>query len=119
MQEILYDETFWEDLSLSFPPQDLPSWDDFYAAYPKVANTTSWLTGAENVFPLIGGDVEQAYVDYGIVNTCAAKVSIALNNSGVTIPSIESTATIPGTLEGGGDNEGKYYFLNAKALVRC
>ncbi|UPQ80064.1 type VI secretion system amidase effector protein Tae4 [Flavobacterium azooxidireducens] len=41
------------------------------------------------------------------------KVSRALNYSGITIPQITTTANNPGTIQG---NDGKYYFLNAKAL---
>lgn len=38
---------------------------------------------------------------------------LALNYSGVVIPNIPSTNTILGTVQGA---DGKYYFLNAKAL---
>ena len=44
---------------------------------------------------------------------CALKVSRALNYSGVTIPHIVTTKDNAGTVSG---DDGKYYFLNAKAL---
>ncbi|PZD79018.1 T6SS effector amidase Tae4 family protein [Mesonia sp. K7] len=73
------------------------------------------MTGADNVYSYVGGDVAQARLDYPIEtnNTCALKVSIALNESGINIPFIQSTSGNPGTIQGA---DGKYYFLNAKAL---
>ncbi len=101
-QDFFYDENYWEDPNLSFPAQALPSWNAFYAAYPHESSA--------QLYGVVGGAVAQAQIDYPAqtVNGCALKVSRALNYSGVIIPNI------PGkTLKGA---DGKYYFLNAKAL---
>ena len=58
-----YDEVYWENPNLSFTPQELPSWDDFYLAYPRKANGSGWLYGADNVYSLVGGDVLQVRLD--------------------------------------------------------
>jgi len=70
---------------------------------------------ADNVFGHVGGDVWQARLDYPSLttNTCALKVSIALNGAGIIIPQITTASGNPGTLKGA---DGKYYFLNAKSL---
>ena len=102
-----YDTTFWENPNLTFPQQNLPSFSDFDTAYPRI--------DGEQLAQLVGGDVLQLYTQYPNVvrGFCALKVSRALNYSGVTIPNIVTTNNIPGTVLG---NDGKYYFLNAKAL---
>ena len=33
-----YDATYWENPNLTFPQQSLPSWADFYNAFPKNEN---------------------------------------------------------------------------------
>ncbi|NBL65512.1 hypothetical protein GV828_09900 [Flavobacterium sp. NST-5] len=106
--EILgYDQNYWENPNLNFPQQNLPSWNDFNTAYPR-------LDGAVLV-QAVGGLVQQAYNQYPNLSRgyCALKVSWALNYSGVTIPQIITTSGNPGTVQGA---DGKYYFLNAKAL---
>lgn len=116
-----YDEVYWENPNLSFTPQELPSWDDFYLAYPRKANGSGWLYGADNVYSLVGGDVLQVRLDdvkkLYTNNTCALKVSIALNGSGIIIPEI-ITSTINGKINYGTIKgaDGKNYFLNAKSL---
>ncbi|HQV35274.1 MAG: hypothetical protein KA215_06835 [Flavobacterium sp.] len=104
---ISYDNNFWEDPNLSFPLQSLPSWSDFDIAYPRV-------DGSELV-TIVGGAVQIAYNQYPNLSRgyCALKVSRALNYSGIIIPQIITTSGNPGTLQG---SDGKYYFLNAKAL---
>lgn len=106
-KDYYYDEAFWENPNLTFPQQNLPTWDNFDNAYPR-NNTTALIT-------IVGGDVEDAYNDYPslVRGGCALKVSRALNYSGVIIPQITTTAGNPGTIQGA---DGKYYFLNAKAL---
>jgi len=74
------------------------------------------LYGPDTIYNLIGGDVldvRQTYPGIQTRNVCALKVSIALNGAGIIIPEIASTDTIPGTISGA---DGKYYFLNARAL---
>ncbi len=105
-----FDEEFWNDPNISFPAQNLPTYQAFYNAFPKKSNG-GWLYGADNIYGLLGGAVAQARIDYPVLtnNTCALKVSIALNGSGVDIPNISGS-----TLDGG---DGKYYFLNTLALL--
>jgi hypothetical protein len=109
-QDWTFNEEFWNDPNLTFPPQNLPSYQDFYDAFPKNEDG-SWMYGADNIYNLVGGDVLQAREDYPVRtnNTCALKVSIALNGAGIDIPNL------PGqTLQG---EDGSYYFLNARALA--
>ncbi|OYQ49907.1 hypothetical protein CHU92_00240, partial [Flavobacterium cyanobacteriorum] len=99
--DFIYDAAYWEDPNLSFPQQDLPSWEDFQAAYPTESS--------EYIYDAVGGELAQLKINYPVLtrNGCALKVSRALNYSGVIIPDI------PGTFEGA---DGKFYFVNAKAL---
>lgn len=113
-QDYFYDASFWNNPNnLNFQQQDLPSYDDFLNGFPQNGNG-GFLHGADNIYPLVGGDVllvRQTYPGNQTKNVCALKVSIALNNSGVIIPNIENQ-----TIEGGGDYAGKYFFLNVRAL---
>ena len=102
-----YDATYWDNANLTFPQQSLPSFSSFDIAYPRTS-------GAE-LAQLIGGDVLQLYNQYPSIvrGFCALKISRGLNYSGVTIPYIVTTNGNPITVLG---SDGKYYFLNAKAL---
>ena len=106
-QDYIYDSTYWENPSLTFPQQNLPTFQNFDTNYPRM--------NGEQLAQLVGGDVLNLYNQYPSVvrGFCALKVSRALNYSGVTIPNITTTNGNPGTVLGG---DGKYYFLNAKAL---
>jgi len=113
-QDFFYDALYWENPNLTFPQQDLPTWDDYNTHYPR--NADGSLVDTDQLYINIGGDVLQARIDYpGLPtdNTCALRVSAALNGANIAIPQINSTADLPGTLKG---DDGKYYFLNAKAL---
>lgn len=68
------------------------------------------MVGADNVYSYIGGAVWQARLSNPNItrNTCAIRLSKALNYSGVIIPNI------PGKTFKGADN--KYYFLMAKDI---
>lgn len=107
-RDFFYDANYWENPNLTFQQQSLPTWAAFSSAYP---NQTS-----QQLYGVVGGAVAQAQIDYPILtqNGCALKVSRALNYSGITIPNIPSTTGNPGTVQGA---DGKYYFLNAKALI--
>lgn len=95
------DVSFWDDPNNTFPPQPLPSWDAFEAAFPKRSNYTP-----SQVYQLIGGDVQSRY---GMAeNSCAARISRALNYSGIIIPHI-SGKTFMGA-------DGKYYFVRVSSL---
>ena len=106
-QDYIYDSTYWENPSLTFPQQNLPTFQNFDTNYPRM--------NGEQLAQLVGGDVLNLYNQYPSVvrGFCALKVSRALNYSGVTIPNITTSNGNPGTVLGG---DGKYYFLNAKAL---
>ena len=107
-----YDAAYWEDPNLSFPKQDLPTYDNYYNGMPRFSDG-SFMIGADNVYGLVGGAVLQARVDFPkrTENTCALKVSIALNRSGVLIPNL-----LEKTVEGAGEFKGMYFFLNARSL---
>lgn len=111
-KDFSYDQAFWENPNLSFPQQNLPSWNDFYNGFPHNPTNGYIMAGADNVYGLVGGEVLQARISYPTQteNTCALKVSFSLNNCGILIPNI------PGTLEGGGNYAGKFFFLNARSL---
>ena len=102
-----YDSEFWEDPNLTFQQQQLPSFNAFDNAYPRIEGI--------QLAQLVGGEVLQLYNQYPAVvrGFCALKVSRALNYSGIIIPNIVTTNNKPGTVLG---SDGKYYFLNAKAL---
>jgi hypothetical protein len=112
-QDGTYDAAYWDNPNLTFPQQNLPTYNDYLNGMPRFANG-SFMTGADNVCALVGGAVQQARVIDPIrtANTCALKVSIALNRAGVVIPNL------PGkTVQGEGTEfTGKYFFLNAKSL---
>jgi hypothetical protein len=103
-----YDAAYWENPNLTFPQQNLPTYNDFVNSFPR-NGLGQLLAGADIVYSYIGGEIGQLRFSdpTHTENTCALKVSRALNYSGVIIPNI------PGTLKGA-DN--KYYFLNSKEL---
>jgi hypothetical protein len=97
---------------LTFQQQNLPTYKDYEKNMARFPDG-NLMTGADNVYGLVGGKVldvrkkDKANTE----NTCALKVSIALNRTNIIIPNI------PGqTIEGGGEFLGKYFFLNAKSL---
>jgi hypothetical protein len=104
--------------------QSLPSWNDYLNSYPKTGN--KWMTGADNIFNFVGGDVLQLRKDYPSLtnNPCALKVSIALNGAGVSIPHIWSDNNSNGIQESNEPNmtyvggDGKYYFVRAEFLIK-
>ena len=56
-----YDATYWENPNLTFPQQSLPSWADFYNAFPKNENN-GYITFMNNhdVYNLVG-DIDKKY----------------------------------------------------------
>lgn len=105
-----FDDAFWSNPSLSFTQQNLPTWNDFQAAFPL--NTDPLYDTPEKMYTSIGGQLTTFYNANkdrdGKLNTCAVRLSKALNYSGVTIPSI------PGKTLKGSDN--LYYFKGAKDM---
>ena len=115
----------------SFQSQSLPTYSAFQSALPRTIDKLNWLKGADNIYPLAGGDVYQLRLDdlangspNPTDNTCAVKISIALNGSGVVIPHIYSDNNHNGIQDTGepditfaGEN-GLYYFVRAEFLIK-
>ncbi|MFA6087021.1 T6SS effector amidase Tae4 family protein [Mucilaginibacter sp.] len=97
-----YDASYWDNPNLSFPQQALPTWSNFKAAFPL--NSDPLYDTPQKMYNSIGGVVATIYVGPN-TNTCAVRMSKALNYSGVIIPNIPGQ-TFPGT-------DGKYYFKAA------
>jgi hypothetical protein len=107
--EEAFNSAFWDDPNNTFPPQSLPSWSNFETAFPK--RTDPLYDTPMKMYHSIGGAVLTRVGGTGIgVNTCAVRVSKALNYSGVIIPNIANI-----TFQG---SDGKYYFLGAQNLNR-
>lgn len=105
-----FDATYWDDPSLVIPQQNLPNWNEFKGAFPL--NTDPLYKTPALMYNSIGGELTTFYnnnkdVD-GNLNTCAIRLSKALNYSGVIIPNL------PGKTKHGAD--GKYYFKNSKDM---
>jgi len=102
-----YNSNYWDDPNLTFPPQNLPTWANFEAAFPKHDDTN--YDSPDKMYTSIGGSVYTNGYTGPESNTCAIRLSKALNYSGVTIP------LIPGSTFKGADN--KYYFLGAAKMI--
>ena len=102
-----YNSNYWDDPSLTFPPQSLPSWNNFEAAYPK-HNDPLYNTSQE-MYTSVGGQVFSLYNSNPSLfqNTCALRISKALNYSGISVPAG------PDRYQG---SDGKYYFVSCAAL---
>lgn len=102
-----YDAQYWQNSTLSFQQQQLPTATIFLAAYPPRSKT------AQQLCTEIGGQILTLHnniVNSGQrMNTCAVRLSRALNYSGITLPNI------PGKTKLGGD--GKYYFTFASDIT--
>ncbi|MDK2773342.1 MAG: type VI secretion system amidase effector protein Tae4 [Flavobacterium sp.] len=97
-----YDADYWENPVLTFPQQNLPSWENFEAAFPK--DTDPLYDSPEKMYNSLGGTIATFYSGPN-TNTCAIRLSKALNYSGVNIPHIQGK-----TFSGA---DGKYYFKAA------
>lgn len=102
------DLSFWDVPNNTFPPQNLPAWSSFESAYPKRSDPL--YDSPAKLYASIGGAVLTKVGPNSTANTCAARVSKALNYSGVNIPHIPNQ-----TYQG---SDGKYYFLGAENLNR-
>lgn len=119
-QDWYYNEEFWSDPNLTFPQQNLPSWEAFNNGFPR-DEKGNFIYGADKVYDLVGGallelrkkDVEETLAkgfpkrEAGTNNLCALKVSMALNSAGIDIPCNSETFA---------DKNGKCHFINAAAL---
>lgn len=103
-----YDANYWDDPNLTMPAQTLPSWSLFQSAYPGHKNPL--YDTPEKMYQSVGGTVLAMYNSSpgNYQNTCALRVSKALNYSGITI------GPGPGRFQGA---DGKYYFLGASTLA--
>lgn len=98
---------WWDDQNTTYPPQPLPTYNNFVANYPT---TNGHDMPAGDVYRLVGGMPLSIYMSDSIKNgnACALRVSRALNYSGVTIPNIPNKTFL--------GSDGKYYFLSAAAI---
>nr|WP_315191501.1 T6SS effector amidase Tae4 family protein [uncultured Flavobacterium sp.] len=101
-QDGTYDAAYWDNPNLTFQKQNLPSWSNFEASFPK--DTNPLYDTPEKMYKSIGGTIATFYSGPN-TNTCAIRLSKALNYSGVIIPNI------PGQTYIGAD--GKFYFKAA------
>ncbi len=109
-----FNPAFWDDPNNQFSPQPLPTWVAFQAAFPKHSDP-AYDTPLE-MYSSIGGEVYSLTYTGPRSNTCAIRLSKALNYSGVTIPLVyDATVGKKVTFLGG---DGKYYFVNANAMNR-
>jgi hypothetical protein len=104
-----YNSSYWDDPNLNFPKQSLPSFSDFETNYPKHSDPLYVTPSA--MWNSVGGEALNLYNSNPALykNTCALRVSKALNYSGVSI-----TAG-PDRYEGA---DGKYYFISCEALFK-
>lgn len=102
-----YDSAFWDNPSLNFPQQQLPTYAIFKQNFPG-QNIT-----AQQLCTSIGGGILTLYNNVlatgNHLNTCAIRLSKALNDSGNIIPFIPGK-TKAGILNG---TNTKYYFTFA------
>ncbi len=114
-----YDAEYWDNPNLTLPAQSLPSWYDFENNFPL--NSNLLYNTSEKMFQSIGGDVGALYTNKPL-NTCAIRLSKALNYSGIVLPNIPERTVLKNgvlvtkpsqTLIGA---DGKYYFLRAAEL---
>ncbi len=90
------------DPNLTFVQQALPSFSSFQAAFPS--NTDPLYDTPQKMFNSIGGEIAGFY-NGPTTNTCAIRMSKALNYSGVVIPHITGQTFL--------GSDGKYYFKAA------
>jgi hypothetical protein len=104
-----YNSSYWDDPNLSFTPETLPSFSSFEQSYPK--HDDPLYDTPEKMYSSIGGQVQNLYNSdpSSYQNTCALRISKALNNSGISIPA--GTDRYQGA-------DGKYYFISAMALFK-
>ena len=103
-----YNQIYWDDPNLFFPQQSLPTFNSFKNAFPK--RTDPLYNTAEKLYSSIGGELRNKYNGNPMrfQNTCALRISKALNYSGVTIPA--GIDRFQGA-------DGKFYFINCNALL--
>lgn len=107
-----FNSSYWSNPNLTFQQQNLPTFNDFKNSCP------SKYTNAETLCNTIGGDILSMYnsviAQNRKLNTCAIRISKALNYSGIVIPSIPDNPN--GTKNTVTGADGKNYIINAKVL---
>lgn len=97
------DETYWDNPNLVFPQQTLPTFAVFNTNFPSSS------IKAKDLCTTIGGEISTLYdkiIKRGDdMNTCAIRLSLALNNCGYTLPNIPNKTKL--------GSDGKYYFTFA------
>jgi len=111
-QDGSFNQVYWDNPNLTFPQQNLPSFNDFKIACP------SRYDNAETLCNNIGGNVLNMYnaviANNKKLNTCAIRVSRALNYSGIVIPALPDNPNgTKNTVQGA---DGKNYIISAKVL---
>ena len=104
------DQSFWDNPNLEIAQQSLPSYENFFLAFPSHLDDNT--KTALQVYTIAGGPLLAAYNQNPnkYSNTCAIRLSIALKNCGITIP------YLPNRTFQGANN--KYYFLNASEMIK-
>lgn len=104
-----YDSAYWDNPNLSFPTQSLPTYQAFAAAYP--GHHDARFDSAVEVYTAIGGAMLDIYTAHPLENenTCAARLSVALQACGISIPHL------PGKTFKGKENQ--YYFMGAANMI--
>jgi hypothetical protein len=106
-KDLTHDAAYWDNPSLTFPAQSLPSWSAFEAAYPK--RTDPLYNTPQKLCAVIGGLVLSIHNSAQFPNTAALRISRALNYSGINIP--------PGPDRFAGI-DGRNYFVNNASLYK-
>ena len=103
-----YNQIYWDNPNLFFSQQSLPTFNSFKNAFPK--RTDPLYNTARKLYSSIGGELLNMYDSDTTLfqNTCALRISKALNYSGVTIPA--GIDRFQGA-------DGKFYFINCNALL--
>lgn len=107
VSEVDPDDQWWDDITLDFQKQTLPSYSLLLSNFPMNPTTLDEVPGPQ-VYQNVGGDVYNEYLASKNPNACALRLSVALNKSGVVIPNI------PNHTYRGAD--GKYYFLSSAKI---
>ncbi|SHM16944.1 T6SS effector amidase Tae4 family protein [Flavobacterium xanthum] len=107
-----FSEEFWNNPNLLIQQQNLPTFESFKSACPTSTTTAQTLCNG------IGGEVLTMYnavvAQNKKLNTCALRISKALNYSGIIIPSLPDNPNgTKNTIVGA---DGKNYIINAKSL---
>jgi hypothetical protein len=111
-----FDSSFWNDPSLTFQLQQLPSKDLFFEAFPKIIqNDVIKPMSSSLVYQMVGGSIYSNHLsgNTNYQNACALRGSRGLLYSGINIPVIFDNNGQQKT-EKGGDN--KNYILSAQAF---